>query len=433
MSWIDAGLLYLAVLVGCLFGGVGIGVVMGLVGIMGLTISSGTAMWPTLADIIWNTGNEFSLVAIPLFLLMAEIILQSGIATRFYSGATRWFRNIPGGLAQTNIAGCAVFSAVAGSSVATALTIGSVAVKEMRARGYSDKLTLGSLTAGGCLGILIPPSIPLIVYSAMTSESVIDLFMAGLIPGLALAACFSIFIVIRTWLQPNLVPSSAQVNEEQSLLSTLWDVVPVFFLIVSVIGGMYGGVVTPTEAAALGSLIALILAFAYRQMTWGRLWTASKNAVLTSAVIMFITFCANVLSYAVQMARIGQGLTEWVLALNLSPLIFFMVIILIYLVIGVFIDGLSIMLLTVPILYPPLTALGFNGVWLGIVIVLFIELGALTPPVGLNLFAIQSVAKGTTLADVAWSSMPYSLIIIGFSFGLYFFPEIALWLPAALK
>ena len=197
MGWVQLLLIYLLLLGGCMAGGASIGAAMGLVGIVGVTLASGTALWPSFGDIIWNTTTNFTLVSIPLFILMGELILQGGIATRFYTGITPFFRRVPGGLAQTNIFGCAIFAAIAGSSVATALTVGTVAVGEMRKRGYDDRLTLGTLTAGGCLGILIPPSIPLIVYGSITQTSVVALFMAGVVPGLALALIFSAYVAVR--------------------------------------------------------------------------------------------------------------------------------------------------------------------------------------------------------------------------------------------
>jgi len=431
MSWTEALFLHALVLIGCLIGGVNIGAAMGIAGLVVVTITSGVNLWPTLGDLVWNTTTDFNLAAVPLFILMSELVLQSGIASRFYTGIAPWFRRVPGGLAQTNIAGCAVFSAVAGSSVATSLTIGSVAIKEMRARGYSDSLTLGTLTAGGGLGILIPPSIPLLVYGSMTQESVIDLFAAGMIPGILLAVFFSIYVGILATVRPSLTPRRDSFDNTGS--SVLRDSVPIILLIGGVIGGMYAGIVTPTEAAGLGALLAAVIAVAYRQLNWRAVKQALRNTLLTSAVIMFITVCAQILNYSVITSGIGRGVTEWLVGLSLDPFLFFCLLILIYLIIGIFIDGLSIMLLTVPVLYVPLTAMGYNGVWLGIIMVIFIELGLLSPPVGMNLFAVQSIAPGSTLADVSWSSLPYCLIMIGFALLLYAFPQIVLWLPAVLK
>jgi C4-dicarboxylate transporter, DctM subunit len=432
MLWTEALAIYGVLLAATLAFGVVIGAAMGFVGIVGITLAFGTMLWPSFGDVVFNTTTNFSLVAIPLFVLMGELILQSGVAGRFYSGIAGLFRRVPGGLAQTNIAGCAIFSAVSGSSVATALTVGTVAVKEMRARGYADQLTLGTLAAGGCLGILVPPSIPLIVYGSMTQESVIDLFMAGIVPGVILALMFAAFVAVKCLINPALAPGRETVPE-LDLRTTARDALPIIVLVTAVIGGMYGGIVTPTEASALGSLLALVLAVVYRQLTVKGFWLALRNTVLISAVIMFITINAQILNFALVSAGISRGLAEWLTILDVSPFIFFCVLLAIYAVIGMFIDGLSIMLLTVPLIYPSLIALGFDGVWVGIILIIFIELGALTPPMGLNLFAINSIAPERSLGDVALASAPYAAIIVLFSFVLYAFPQLVLWLPAALK
>lgn len=432
MTWQFALVTYAVLLVGCLLGGVGIGAAIGLVGVVGITVAAGSQLWLSFGDIVWNTTNTFTLVSIPLFVLMGEIILRSGISTRFYNGVAILLRRLPGGLAQTNIVGCAIFSAIAGSSVATAMTVGSVAVPEMQKRGYDQRLTLGTLTGGGCLGILIPPSIPMIVYASMTQVSVIDLFMAGVIPGIALAAIFMVFVAVWVALKPT---QAGPVEEHASwteIGAGLRDAVPIVALIAAVIGGMYFGIVTPTEASALGCILAISLALAYRDLTWERLYGALRNAAITSAVVMFITLNAQILSFAVVTSGIGQGLAQGLASLGLGPFLFFCLLFVIYMVVGMFIDGLSIMLLTVPLLYPSFIAMGYDPVWVGVIIVIFIELGALTPPMGLNLFAIQAIS-GSSLSEVARASMPYALMISAFAFLLYAFPSIALWLPSMMK
>jgi C4-dicarboxylate transporter, DctM subunit len=433
MSWQIALSIYGVLLLGCLAGGVGIGAAIGLVGVIGITLVSGSQLWLSFGDIVWNTTNTFTLVSIPLFVLMGEIILRSGISTRFYNGVAVLLRRLPGGLAQTNIVGCAIFSAIAGSSVATAMTVGSVAIPEMRKRGYSDRLTIGTLTGGGCLGILIPPSIPMIVYASMTQVSVIDLFIAGVVPGLALAGIFMIFVALRVWAKPSLVPPAEATASAPEIRAGIRDAVPVIALIAAVIGSMYAGIATPTEASALGCILALALALAYRELTWERLHSALRNAAITSGVVMFITLNAQILNFAVVTSGIGQGLAQGLAQLGLAPFLFFCLLFLVYLVVGMFIDGLSIMLLTVPLLYPSFIAIGFDSVWVGVIIVIFIELGALTPPMGLNLFAIQAIANDQSLGDVAKASMPYAMMISAFGFLLYAFPVIALWLPAMMK
>jgi len=431
MDWTLALLLYTAMIVALLVGGTLIGTAIGFVGIVGVTLVSGTRLWPTFGDIIWNTSTSFTLVAIPLFILMGEIILRSGLAQRFYGGVATLLGPLPAGLAQTNIVGCAAFSALAGSTVATALTVGTVAIPEMRKRGYDDRITLGSLTGGGCLGILIPPSIPMIVYASITQASVLDMFMAGVIPGLLLALLFSAYLFVRVLLKRDLAPVAAEDTGRRRGRAVL-DTLPVFGLVAAVVGGMYAGVVTPTEAAGFGSALALVLGLLYRDLTVSALAAAVRNAVVSSAVVLFITINAQYLSFAIVQSGIGRGLSTALAEAGLGPFAFFLMLIVLYAVIGMLIDGLSIMLLTVPVLFPVFLAMDYDVVWTGVLIVLLIELGALTPPMGLNLFAIQSVS-GAPLGTIARASLPYALIIVAFAFVLYFIPSIALFLPEAMR
>lgn len=433
MGWVEALVLYGALIGVFLVFGALIGTAIGVVGVLGVTLSSGTRLWPTFGDIIWNTATSFTLVAIPLFVLMGEIILRSGLAQRFYGGVAVLLRGVPGALAHTNIVGCAAFSALAGSTVATAMSVGTVAVPEMRRRGYSDILTLGSLTGGGCLGILIPPSIPMIVYSSITQTSVLDMFMAGILPGVLLALAFIVYIAIRVLIQPGLTP--AEETDGAQIVGRrkgLVDCLPVGGLIFAVIGSMYFGVVTPTEAAGLGCLLALLLGLAYRDLNGGAVLMALRNAVVTSCVVMFITIFAQFLSFAVVTSGIGRGLSGALADASIGPFAFFCVLIAIYVVVGMFIDGLSIMLLTVPVLFPVFEVMGYDAVWIGIVLILLIELGALTPPMGLNLFAVQSISKAS-LGVIGQSSLPYAIIILGFCLLLYVAPQLALYLPELAK
>jgi len=433
MSWEMAVALYATVLAACLVFGVAIGSAMGLVGIMGVTLLSGTRLWPTIGDIVWNTANSFTLVAVPLFVLMGEIILRSGVSKRFYGGLSRLLYGVRGGLAQSNIVGCAVFAAISGSSTATALTIGTVAVPEMRKRGYSDDLTLGTLAGGGCLGILIPPSIPMVIYASVVQESVIDLFMAGVLPGIVLTIMFMLYVRVRVAVSPQLIPAREPRPSRAEIIAGLRDCIPITILMLSILGGMYFGVVTPTEAAAFGCLIALIIALMYRELGMTGIKEALRNAIVTNSVVMFIIINAQILTYALTTSGVGRGVSQALVALGLSPFAFYACLFVIYLVLGMFIDGISMMLLTVPLLYPTLRQMGFDGVWFGVVLVVMIELGQLTPPMGLNLFAIQSISGGTTLARIARSSAPYALLIVALCFLLYAVPGLALWLPAHMK
>lgn len=431
MDWTTALLIYAVLIIGLLTAGVLIGTVVGIAGALGVTLASGSRLWPTFGDIVWNTATNFTLVAIPLFILMGEIILRTGLAQRFYRGVSILLGRLPAGLAHTNIVGCAAFSALAGSTVATALTVGTVAIPEMRKRGYHDTLTLGSLTGGGCLGILIPPSIPMIVYASITQASLLDVFMAGIVPGLLLAAAFSAYLAIRVMLRPELAPREPE-ETGGGRGRALLDTAPVVVLIGTVVGGMYVGIVTPTEAAGFGCALALIAGLLTRDLTFAAFGDALRNAVVTSCVVMFITINAQFLSFAIVHTGIGRGLSTALISAGFGPFVFFCFLIALYAIIGMLIDGLSIMLLTVPVFYPVFVAMGYDIVWMGVLIVLLIELGALTPPMGLNLFAVQSISKAP-LGVIARASAPYALIIVGFCFLLYFVPAIALALPDAMR
>jgi tripartite ATP-independent transporter DctM subunit len=433
VNWEATLLLYGVILGAFLTLGVNIGAAMGLVGIIGLTILSGSQVWNSLADIVFNTLTNFTLVSVPLFVLMGEIILKTGLSRRFYEGVSALLSRVPGALAHSNIFGCAIFSALCGSSVATALTVGTVALPEMRRRGYDDRLTIGTLAGGGCLGILIPPSIPMVIYGSMTNESVLDLFVAGVVPGVILTALFVIYVAAWVTFNPSRVPRERAIVGLKDFAYSVLICTPVLGLVLLIFFSMYYGFATPTEAAALGCALALAIGLGYGELTAKAAWEALGQTVITTSIVLFITINAQFLSFAVVQAGIGRGIAHAMVDSGVVPFVFFCLLFLFYLVLGMFLDGLSLMLLTVPIIYPAMTQMGFNGVWLGILIVIFIELGALTPPMGLNLFAIQSISGGSSLKDIAVSSAPYAAIISAFSFVLYAFPQIALFLPQLMR
>lgn len=435
MSWQALLLLYAGIL-GVLIGiGTPIAVALGITALAGIFITHGTTLLPTVGDIVWNTGNSFTLVAIPMFILMGEIILQTGLSRRFYSGLATLLVRAPGGLAHANIVGCAMFSAISGSSVATALTMGQVAVPELRRRNYHPALTTGSLAAGGTLGIMIPPSIPMIIYAVTVQASIIDLFMAGVIPGLVLTLMFMIWIFIYVRRHPDHAPLDPSIPSLtlRSAVSAVGDCIALILLIGTTIGSLYYGLVTPTEAGAFGTLVALFIGLFYRELTWAKLQIALSRTVLTTVVVFYIIVTGSILSFGIVDAGIARGVSNAVVNAGLSPLLFFGLITILYLILGMFIEGVSMMLLTIPILFPSIIALGFDPVWFGVVLVVFIELGALTPPMGLNLIAIHSVAQDVSLKTIIKGSLPFAVVMMIFLAILYMFPELALWLPRTLK
>ena len=374
MTWQITLLVYAALLVGAIVLGVPVVAAMSFVGLVGITILKGTLLWPSLGDIVWNTVNSFSLTAVPLFVLMGEIILRSGASSRFYQGVSVLLNRLPGNLAQANIMACALFSAISGSSTATALTIGTVALPEMRRRGYSDKLTLGTLTGGGALGNLIPPSIFLLVYGAVVQESVIDLFVATIIPGAIAVVMFMAYVAWRALRDPSLVPAKVPSHTWRQCGVALWQCVPVSMLICIIIGGMYFGVVTPTEAAGFGCLVSMVLALAYREMDWKMFRTSLSTSIAISSVVILIIVAGQVLSYAVVESGIAKEMARALVELHLSPFVFFTLLFAVYMLLGTFLDGISMMLLTVPVISPTLNAMGFSLIWFGVILVIQSEL-----------------------------------------------------------
>lgn len=433
MTWSASLLLFVALMTATILLGVPMAAVMGLTGIVGLTMLSGTQLWPTLGDLIWNTTNSFTLISIPLFVLMGEILLRSGAASRFYNGLSVLLSRVPGGLAQSNIMGCALFSAISGSSTATALTVGTVALPEMRRRGYDDRLTFGTLTGGGALGNLIPPSIFLLVYAAVVQASAVDLFIATILPGLLAVAMFMTYVAVKAWLNPDWVPARTEHHSWSRIARAVVDCLPFTALIVAIIGGMYFGIVTPTEAAAVGCLLAFGLGLLYRELSRAALWTSCINAIAITCVISVVIINGQILGLAVVHAGIGRGVSQYLVGLGLSPFTFFVFLFFLYLALGAMLEGVSMMLLTVPVLYPTLKAMGFDDVWFGVILVIQSELAQLSPPIGLNLLAVQSIAGDADLATITRSALPYAVMLSLLCFVLYAFPELALWLPRAMR
>jgi len=433
MGWEWYLFLYVLIVISLLVGGVWIGTTMGITGLVGISLLNGVSLWQSIGDILWNISNSFTLTAVPLFVFMGEIILRSGISKRFYAGISHWLRIIPGGLTHSNIVGCAIFAAISGSSTATALTIGTVALPEMRSRGYDDRFIMGSLAAGGCLGILIPPSIVMIIYGSMVQQSIAKLFMAGVFPGILITILFMIYILIRVLLNPKLVPKEKVTVSRRELLLGLLDCWPIVILMGFVLGGIYFGIVTPTEAAGIGCAGAILISLLYREISWQSFKEAMSNAVAANCMVMFIIIGAQILTFAVVNANIARELSNFLVESSLPKWQFFFLICAMYAVMGCLIDGISMMLLTLPILYPAVEAMGFDGVWFAVVLVIMIEFGQITPPMGLNLVAIHSISGGRQLADVAKGALPYIFILSIVVVLLYLFPEIALWLPETMS
>jgi tripartite ATP-independent transporter DctM subunit len=376
----------------------------------------------------WGSTNSFTLTSIPLFILMAELLQVSGLSHRVYRGLSRLVAPLPGGLLQTNIAGCALFAAISGSSVATAAAIGTSALPQLTARNYDRRLAAGSLAAGGTLGILIPPSIAMIVYGTFTETSIAKLFMAGVVPGLLLTAMFMLYVGVVAWLRPALAPREAAPKDAAEYMQAVTDLMPFVLLIGGTMGSLYVGLVTPTEAAAVGCVLAWLVGLVWGEMPWRAVRAAMKSTVLTCGNILFIVYAAFIFSYAISLGGVGETLTAAIVALDLSHWQFFLALVLLYTVLGCLVESLGMIVITVPLLYPVLLKYGIDPVWFGIMLVLFIEMGQISPPLGINLFVIQSIWDGK-LSDVVIGTIPFHLIMFVLVAMLAIWPEIALWLP----
>ena len=427
MNWVADFTVFSVILLVLLFSGMWIPFAIGASGVIALYVIGGIPELRTLGMISWASTNSFTLTAVPMFILMAEILLRSGVSERAYDGLAKLLGGLPGGLLQTNIVGCAFFSAISGSSVATAAAVGASALPQLERRKYNRPMAAGSLAAGGTLGILIPPSVALIIYGTFTETSVAKLFMAGLVPGIVLALIFMLFIAVVTWVRPSVAPEKITSTAAEKGRAVL-DIAPLAVLMVTVLGSLYTGIATPTEAAGLGCAIAIVIGLVWGRLRMALLHAALINTVRISCTIMLIVLMAYIFSYAIERADIGVNLTRWVVGLELSKFTFLLALVIVFTVLGCILDSIGMIVLTVPLLFGPVVAYGFDPIWFGIFLVLMLELGQITPPVGLNLFVVQGISNWP-LGDIVKGTAPYWGIILAFVALLSAFPELALWLP----
>jgi C4-dicarboxylate transporter DctM subunit len=430
VTWQLAAAIFFGAMLTLLFGGVWIAIALGAAGVLGVLLIN-PALVGGLESVVWNTIENFVLTAVPLFLFMGTIILHSGISARFYRSLAMWLNRLPGGLAQANIGASSVFAALCGSSVATAAAVGAIAIPEMRGRGYDMRVTTGTLAAGGTLGILIPPSIPFIIYGSTVGESVGRLFIAGLVPGIIMTAAFMLFLALQVRLRPELVPADVERFTWLERLRGLRDVVPIALLILVVMGGIYAGVMTPTEAAGVGAAGAVGVALLYRSLTWRILKRSLLDTLRTNAMILFIVVGAQIMSFALVSAGVPRGIVAAIDRLHAPPYAILLLVTLMYVVLGCLVDALSLMLLTLPVVHPVMKAAGFDPIWFGVVLVILLEVGLVTPPVGMNLFVIQGMAE-TPLGVVGWGAFPYVVLLLLGVLLLTLVPDLVLWLPSKM-
>jgi C4-dicarboxylate transporter, DctM subunit len=401
-------------------------------GVLGLALSEIYSKLPlTLAigEMSWATSNNFLLVAIPFFVLLGEILLRSGIAERMYNALVLWVPWLPGGLMHSNIASCAMFASTSGSSVATAATIGTVAMGEIRKHGYSERLFLGTIAAGGTLGILIPPSINMIVYGVLTDSSIPKLYLAGIIPGLVLAILFSLTILVICLIWPQLGGRRTHATWTQRI-HALPDLLPPLVIFLAVIGSIYAGWATATESAALGVIAALGVAALRRKLTLRMLGHALEGTMRTSAMIMAILIAAYFLNFVITSIGLTTQVNRYVTQLGLTPAQLFVAVVLFYLVLGMFMETLSMMVATVPIIAPIMIKAGFDPIWFGVLIVILLETAMITPPVGINLYVVQGLRERGRIDDVIIGAAPFVLTMLLMIAALWFWPALALWIPS---
>ncbi len=377
-----------------------------------------------------STLDGFILLAVPLFLLMSNILLKGGVGRDLFSAVQAWVGHWPGGMAVATILSCGIFAAISGSSVATAATIGTVAAPEMINRGYNKRFVYGLLAAGGTLGILIPPSIPLIIYGFVTEESVISLFMAGIGPGLGLIALFIVYSIVSARFLQDYTPVPA-VSWEERIRASL-RAAPSFLLALVILGGIYTGAFTPTEAAAIGFALALfITAVILRSLTWKALWEAMVDSMATTVAILLIIGGAKIFGKAITLYRIPQDISMMLSDVVSSPLGLVLIVSVVLLLMGLVFEALSMVLIMTPVLLPAAMGMGFDPIWFGIYMVIMVECALITPPVGLNLYVIQSVTK-STLGDVSRGTLPFLALMLVMVALLYIWPDLALYIPFKL-
>lgn len=397
-----------------------------VMGNLGFTIGwlfSPIPLYRAVGEISWSASSSFILFSIPLFILLGQILVKCKVAEKTYKSVDNWLSWLPGGLMHSNIFTSALFAATSGSSVATAATIGTVALPQSKKYGYNDGLFSASIASGGTLGILIPPSINLVIYGFLTNTSIVKLFLAGIVPGVLLAALFMLFILIISIIRPELSGRKHSVSWGERIRG-IKDLLPIAMIFAVVIGSIYMGFATPTEAAALGVIAALIIAAYYRELTVKVLIESIEGTIRTTGMIMFIILAANFLNFVILSLGIGDQITNIINNLGLTPFKTLLVIIFIYVVMGFFIETLSIMVLTIPIVHPIITSMGYDSIWFGILLILLIEMALITPPVGLNLYVVQGVRRRGSIGEISLWVAPFVIMIFVMIAILILFPNL---------
>ena len=412
------------------FLGSGIWVALSMIGVsaIGMMLFTSRPVGDAMATTIWGTASSWTLTALPLFVWMGEILFRTKLSENLFKGLSPWMQKLPGGLIHVNVVGCALFAAISGSSAATVATVGKMSIPELRKRNYPEKILLGSLAGSGTLGLLIPPSIILIIYGVAVQESIAKLFIAGIIPGIMIALIFMSYVIIWSLINKKEMP---EILEEYSFLEKIKrskQLLPVILLISAVIGSIYTGVATATEAASLGVVGALILSYFQKSLTLETFKSSLLGATKTSCMIAFILAGSTFLSLAMGFTGLPRNLAIWIQGMELSPYVLILVLMIFYIILGMFLDGISAVVLTMAIIEPMIRQAGFDMIWFGIFLVIVVEMAQITPPVGFNLFVLQGMAN-KDMGYIARSAFPLFLLMVLAVILVVIFPEIALWMP----
>ena len=412
------------------FLGSGIWVAVSMIGVsaIGMMLFTSRPVGDAMATTIWGTSSSWTLTALPLFVWMGEILFRTKLSENLFKGLSPWMQKLPGGLIHVNVVGCALFAAISGSSAATVATVGKMSIPELRKRNYPEKILLGSLAGSGTLGLLIPPSIILIIYGVAVQESIAKLFIAGIIPGIMIALIFMSYVIIWSLINKKDMP---KILEEYSFFEKVKrskQLLPVRLLILGVIGSIYTGIATATEAASLGVVGALILSYFQKSLTLETFKSSLLGATKTSCMIAFILAGSTFLSLAMGFTGLPRNLAIWIQNMDLSPYVLIFVLMIFYIILGMFLDGISAVVLTMAIIEPMIRQAGFDMIWFGIFLVIVVEMAQITPPVGFNLFVLQGMAN-KDMGYIAKSAFPLFMLMVLAVILVVFFPEIALWMP----
>jgi len=412
------------------FLGTGIWVALSMVGVsaIGMLLFTSRPVGDAMATTIWGTSSSWTLTALPLFVWMGEILFRTKLSENLFKGLAPWMSRLPGGLIHVNVVGCALFAAISGSSAATVATVGKMSIPELRKRNYPEKLLLGSLAGSGTLGLLIPPSIILIIYGVTVQESIAKLFIAGIIPGIMIAIFFMFYVIGWSILNKDIMPQTKETFSFSQKIKDSGQLIPVIVLITAVIGSIYVGIATATEAASLGVVGALILSFFQKSLNKESFKLSLLGATKTSCMIAFILAGSSFLSLAMGFTGLPRNLAIWIQEMNLSPYVLIIVLTIFYIILGMFLDGISAVVLTMAIIEPMIRQAGFDMIWFGVFLVIVVEMAQITPPVGFNLFVLQGMA-GKDMGFIAKSAFPLFLLMILAVVVIIIFPDIALWLP----